>query len=292
MKNLFMAFIAALVLVTCPSLSAESNLTAGAADTENKDTRDEPTTAMNSSQLRFDVPAFWGTRLINLPTSTPIDKRMVLFRISHRFYGPVRDGYDTFFGLDQGANVFFSLDYGLTDRLGISVGRSRLFQEWEFGFSWLAMMQGSSAALPFSVALHADFDWATVAGSDHLKLSLQVIISRQFNNRLSIMVVPAFSTNTNFWGVEPEGTFAIGLGSRYMILNDFSLIAEWVPVVSGYHADQNGWGFGFEKKIGGHVFQVFVTNTIGLTSSQFLPGGDLRLKDFDFRLGFNIFRMF
>jgi hypothetical protein len=29
-----------------------------------------------------------------------------------------------------------------------------------------------------------------------------------------------------------------------------------------------------------------------LTGSQFVPGGDLRLQDFDFRIGFNIFRTF
>lgn len=41
-----------------------------------------------------------------------------------------------------------------------------------------------------------------------------------------------------------------------------------------------------------HVFQVFVLNTAGLTTPQYLPGGDLRMSDGEFRLGFNIFRWF
>jgi hypothetical protein len=49
---------------------------------------------------------------------------------------------------------------------------------------------------------------------------------------------------------------------------------------------------GFEKKIGGHVFQVFINNALGVTAAQVLPGGDYRLGDFDFRIGFNIFRKF
>lgn len=270
----------------------EFRLAAGVPVTEEQAGQDSAPGAGKTSQSGFDKPAFWGVRLINLPTTTAMERKDVLFRISHRFYGPVDEGYDTFFGLDSGANVFFSLGYGLTDRLGITVGRSRLYREWEFGLSWLAVSQGAKPTFPFSAALHAGLDWATVEGSGHLKYSLQLSLSRQITKRLSVMAVPAFSTNTDFWMAEPEGTFSIGLGSRYMILDDFSIVAEWVPVLAGYRDVQNGWGLGFEKKIGGHVFQVFVTNAFGLTSSQVLPGGDLQLEDLDFRIGFNIFRTF
>jgi len=65
-----------------------------------------------------------------------------------------------------------------------------------------------------------------------------------------------------------------------------------VPRLAGYKDSYSGWGLGIEKKIGGHVFQFFVTDSIGLTASQYLPGGDLKLGDGDFRIGFNIFRTF
>ena len=77
-----------------------------------------------------------------------------------------------------------------------------------------------------------------------------------------------------------------------MILENFSLVGEWLPILSGYKNKFNGWGFGAEYKVGGHVFQVVVTNAFGLTSDQFITGGDLNFKDNDFRLGFNIFRSF
>jgi hypothetical protein len=241
---------------------------------------------------QLEGPAFWGTRLVNLPTTTLMEKGDILFRISHRFYGPVDEGYDRFFGLDSGANVLFSLGYGISDHVGITIGRARLFQEWEFGLNWLAVEQGVTAGLPFSAAFHAGLDWATLDGSGYLKFSLQVSLSRQMGKRLSFLVVPAFSTNTNFWAPEPEGTISIGVGSRYMIFNNLSIIAEWTPVIAGYSDVESGWGLGLEKKIGRHVFQVFVTNSFGLTGSQFVPGGDLQIADFDFRIGFNIFRTF
>src|SRR4030042_1727080 len=239
-----------------------------------------------------DKPACGGTRLINLPTTTTMDGKDILFSLCHRFYGPVDEGIDTFFGLDSGANVFFSLGYGITDRLGISVGRASLYKEWELGLDWLAVEQGSTAGLPFSATLHAGFDWVTLEGSGNLKLNLQISLSHQVSKRLSFMAVTAFSTNTNFWELNPEGTFSVGLGARYMIFKDFSVILEWIPVVAGYKDTQNGWGLGIEKKIGGHVFQVFFTNSFGLTGSQFFPGGGLRLDAFDFRCVFSIFRTF
>ncbi len=77
-----------------------------------------------------------------------------------------------------------------------------------------------------------------------------------------------------------------------MFWHDVSFIAEWIPVLSGYKADFQGIGFGLEKKIGGHVFQVFVLSSSGVTSDQFLPGGDLSFFKGHMRIGFNIFRTF
>jgi len=247
----------------------------------------------------FEKPAFWGTRLINLPTTTTMDKNDFLIRISHRFLPKTDSGYDSFYGFDGPAIVFISLGYGITDNLGVTLGRSNLFQEWEFSASWLVAEQGKTASLPVSAALHTGLVWASWKYGDrsrldskNFKVDLQLSLSRQVTRRWSLMVVPSFSTNTDHWAPNSSGTFAVGLGTRYMFLEDLSVLVEWIPVISGYKNVQNGWGLGIEKKIGGHVFQLFVANSFGMTSDQFIPGGDLRLNDFDFRFGFNIFRTF
>ena len=216
-----------------------------------------------------------------------------LLRISHRFSLPVDSGFNELFGLDSYANILFSFGYGITDNLGVTVGRSRWYKEFEFGADWLIVEQGRTADLPFSAVLHGGLSLAT-DGDDNVKISAALSLSRQLTRRLSVMAVPAFSSNTNHWALNPEGTFSLGLGARYMIFEDFSVIAEWTPVLAGYKDDQSGWGLGVEKKIGKHVFQFFVTNAFGLTTSQFVPGGDLGSGGFfeRFRMGFNIFRTF
>lgn len=249
-------------------------------------------TGKPANQRPYDIPAFWGTRLLNLPTTTTPDKGDILFRISHRFSDRVEEGFDDFFGLDSYANILFSLGYGITDTVTVSIGRARTYKEFEFSADWLVAEQGKTAGLPFSATLHGGVSLVTETSPDEAKIFASVSLARQFSRRFSVLVVPALVTNANHWAANPQNTFALGLGARYMVLKDFSIIAEWVPVLSGYKDTENGWGLGLEKKIGKHVFQVFFNNTLGETMPQFLPGGDLSINDFDFRIGFNIFRTF
>jgi mono/diheme cytochrome c family protein len=258
-----------------------------------------PADKSKKAKPAYEKPPFWGTRLVNLPTGMTMDKGDFLFRISHRLVPSVRTGYDTAWGLDGPAMAFLSLGYGITDRIGATVGRSGLFKEIEFSSTWLVLEQGENASLPFSFAVNGGLSWVTqkqegrgAFNSRNFKINAQVILSRQFNERLSVLVAPIYSSNTKHWEADSQGTFSIGIGGRFMFLEDLSLIGEWVPVLAGYKDIANGWGFGIEKKIGGHVFQFFVTDSIGLTSAQFVTGGDLRLGKGDLRIGFNIFRTF
>jgi hypothetical protein len=246
----------------------------------------------------FSKPAFWGTRLVNLPTTTTPGRGEFLFRISHRFQPPVSSGWDSFFGFDGPAFILFGFGYGITDSLTACLGRSKLYQEWELSVDWSLLEQGRTTPLPFSATLHLGGSLVSqdepqgAEWSGRFRLNALLSLAHQFNDRFSFLLVPAFSSNTNFWEPSSEGTFALGIGGRFMVLNDLSLIAEWTPRLAGYKDYYSGWGFGVEKKIGGHVFQFFVTDSLGLTASQYLPGGDLRLGDGDFRFGFNIFRTF
>lgn len=258
-----------------------------------------PVKTESTQQKKLTKPAFWGMRLVNLPTTQTIDKRKVLFRISHRYFPAVSDGIDDFYGLDGPAAILLSLGYGISDRLSISLARSNRFKEVELSLKWLLLEHGEIKTLPVSAALNfgggliTDIeDGEKTFQSENLKFNAQLSISYQFSNAFSLLLVPAYSSNTNHWESPSEGTLSFGFGARYMFPKDFSIIAEWTPIIAGYMAESSGWGFGIEKKIGGHVFQVFVTNSIGMTSAQFVPGGNLRIQDGDFRFGFNIFRLF
>jgi len=67
----------------------------------NGDGTPSPEPAPPASEPPFDTPAFWGTHLVNLPTTTPPAKGDVLFRVHHRFSEPVDSGYDNLLGPDK-----------------------------------------------------------------------------------------------------------------------------------------------------------------------------------------------
>ena len=132
----------------------------------------------------------------------------------------------------------------------------------------------------------------TTFREENLRFNVQASFAYVLHPKVSLLLVPGYTSNTNPAEGSSQGTLSLGLGGRLLIAQDLSLLLEWVPVLSGYSNESAGWGLGIEKKIGGHVFQVFALNSVGITTAQFAPGGELRLSDGEFRIGFNILRWF
>jgi hypothetical protein len=252
-------------------------------------------TAAAGQKKNLERPAFWGLSLAGLPTAETLERGRFLFRISHRFLNSLTGS--GFFGLDGPASIMLGAGYGLTDRWTLTVGRSNLLREVETGLAYRALDQSTGA--PFGLALRGGASLLTektpgrsLFDAANVRWLLSASLSRALDSRISLLLVPALAANTDLATGARRGTFAVGLGGRWRIAGDMSLFGEWTPVLSGYAEASNGWAVGLEKKIGGHVFQVFALNTAGIASAQRLPGGDLRLRDGDFRVGFNIDRLF
>ncbi|MFC2155543.1 DUF5777 family beta-barrel protein [Acidobacteriota bacterium] len=242
---------------------------------------------------------FLGTRLINLPTPLLVAKGRFLFRVSHRFYAPVKEGFDLFFGLDGPVAMSFGFAYGVSPNLNLTLGRSNLFREWELMLKWRILSPSPDSSFPLSLALHTGSNWASqeIRGesafdSRNVKFNVQFSFAYPLTRKISLLLVPGYSSNVNHYAISPEGSFALGSGIRMMLKRNLSIVGEWLPVLSGYKTGSNGWGLGLEYKIGKHLFQVYILNTAGLTVDQYMGGGDLLLTDGEFRLGFSIFREF
>jgi len=241
--------------------------------------------------------AFWGTRLINLDTPNIIPKKHFLFRVSHRFIPAAKEGYDYFFGFNGPAVVFIGMGYGISHSLDFTIGHSNLLNEWEFMFKWRILSPKSASAVPLAIALHTGGNWITqtlpgesVGDSDKLKFNFQLSAAYALSPRISLLLVPGYSSSLDHFGSESASTLALGTGLSIKLTRNLAIMGEWVPVLSGIEFNSNGWGVGFQYKIGKHLFQVFMLNSMGITIDQFMPGGDLRLKEDGFRFGFTIFR--
>ena len=247
----------------------------------------------------YDNFVFNSTQLINLPTPKTAGHKNILFRISHRFDLPINSGFNNYYGLNGPAKILFSLGYGIKENLDVTIGHSNLNHEFELAIKWLPVNQNNKYKFPVSIALLGSGSLITAPEpckrawrSENMKFNLQISIARQLSNQISFLIVPAFSSNTKILDPLSKNTLALGTGGRYLFKKNISIICEWMPVLSGYKTSSNSWGLGLEYKTGGHVFQLFVNNSTGLTSDQYISGGDLKLFDNDYRLGFNIFRYF
>ena len=66
------------------------------------------------------------------------------------------------------------------------------------------------------------------------------------------------------------------------------LVAEYLPRVSGFDSGDDHFSVALEKRMGGHLFQVNVSNGLGGSPAQIAGGAD---QD-DWFIGFNITRKF
>lgn len=259
------------------------------------------------------VYPFYGWKIVNLPTTRMVDRQKFIFQISHRFNPPLDSGYDAFYGLDGPGVIFLGLGYAVTDELLFTLGRSNSGGNVELQGRYLAFKQNVHGGWPWSegwpcdVAVHATLNWVTSKPppgesrwrGDAFKFSAQVTLAREVTKNLGLAVVPGITTNPSEDESGEDPLVTIGVGGRWRLSRNLALIAEWVPITSGYvrtftfgnDVRFDSWGGGLEIRTTGHVFQIVVSNTVGLATDQYARGGDLDIADGDMRLGFNIFRI-
>jgi hypothetical protein len=247
---------------------------------------------------------FKGTRLINGQTVETKGKGELEFIFSHRF-GPLNSGFYNLYGLDQ-AYTRIGFEYGLTDRLGLGIGRNSYDKTIDSYLRYKLLRQSKGVVnMPFTVTLFGvtalktsprqediNYSYTTV---DRLSYTGQVLIARKFSSRLSLQLMPTIvHKNTVDKTVENNDLYALGMGGRVKITRSFSLTSEYyyrlnVKTGNPYH---NAIGFGMEMETGGHVFQVVLTNCNQITERAFIAETTDKFFAGQMHLGFNVTRTF
>ena len=255
---------------------------------------------------------FVGWKIVNLPTARALDRGSWLFLISHRFNPPLSAGYDALYGLDGSGIIYLSLGYAVTDVLLVALARSNAADNVELSARYRILQQGGARGAPLGLSAQAAVNWVTEAAEgerrlrgEALKFTGQLSLTREVAG-LGLGLVPGLTLNAAEAVEGDDPLLTLGLGARVPLFkrrrSSFAFVGEWVPIVSGYTRTAtfgndirfDSWGGGLEIDLGGHVFQVVLANSVGLTTDQYLRGGDLDVRDFfegEARLGFNIFRV-
>lgn len=258
---------------------------------------------------------FKSTYLINAQTNETVKKGTLDFRITHRF-GDVAGaggGIHNFYGFDNASNIRFSFDYGVTERLQLGIGRSKVNENVDGSIKYKFAEQ-IEAGFPFSIVGYAnmaitpkkDLNAEYTDFANRLSYSYQLILTSKVSRKFSFELIPSYvhrnmihaATNANNGAKETNDIFSMGVVSRLKLTPSFALIGEYFYTFSDFRKDNPAYpyymplGVGIEIETGGHVFQVNLTNTSGIINQDFIPTStDTWLKG-QYKLGFTISRVF
>jgi hypothetical protein len=244
---------------------------------------------------------FKAIHIVNAQTVESPAKQDLNFIIMHRF-GKLNDGAYNFFGLDN-ASIRLGLDYGITDRLGIGIGRSSLEKTFD-GYLKYRLVDQTVGAKKFPVTI------SVLGALNHMTLRLdtfvsaknkttyvtQALIARKFSNALSLQISPTFIHFNRYPATKrSEDIFATMVGGRLKFTKRMAITAEYNYIPSGTRDDldiNNSLSLGFDIETGGHVFQLVFTNSGGMIDSQYIGKTTGTWDNGDIFFGFNITRNF
>lgn len=223
-------------------------------------------------------------------------------KISHRF-SPLNQGLYDIFGLD-GATIRIGIDYGITDRLMVGVGRSTKEKIID-GFAKYKLLRQSTGKrnMPLSLSYLVDAQIKTVKFSDQtrenkfssrLYYTHQILIGRKFSDAFTLQLMPTLvHRNLVETKAEKNDVLALGAAGRIKLTKRITLNAEYYYVLPDQLRPDftNVLSIGFDIETGGHVFQMHFTNSTDMTYKGFIT--ETTDKWFDgVRFGFNISRVF
>lgn len=244
----------------------------------------DPDRAPNLSQPDFV--------LVNLPTTLRVPRFKSAFRVTHRFSRPLGAGgfgeaAENLFGLDSGGLI--GLEYRFGVMRGWQAGLLRTSDRTIEFFTQYAVLQ-QDAGGPLGLSVIASID-GTNNFRDSYSPAVGVVISRELGRSGAVYLEPIWVNNANplpdAAGVDND-TLLLGLGARLRVRPTVYVVGEYIPR-AGYDPGVHHGTFGIEKRSGGHVFQLNVSNGLGTTPAQLARGGT---SNEDWYIGFNISRKF
>lgn len=252
----------------------------------------------------YEYATFKTTRVVLGQSVENPASGVLLFMIQHHF-GRLNSGAYELWGLDQ-ATIRLGLEYGINDWLAVGIGRGT-YQKTFDGFVKAKLLRQSTGLKEMPVTL--SYFGSTALNSlrwqepernnfftSRLSFVHQLLLARKFSPGLSLQITPTLVHNNLVATTEDKNSvFATGIGGRVKLTNRVSLNAEYFFVFPDQIVSReydNSFSIGFDIETGGHVFQLFFTNSNPIFERGFITETVGQWTDGDIYFGFNISRVF
>ena len=228
-----------------------------------------------------------------LPTTLRLPARAFSFRLTHRFsrpiaLGTVGDFFADFFGMDGAARIGLELRYGLRPGTQVVAHRTNDRSIQLLGQQQLVRQGAAPVSVHALIASEGANNF-----SENFSGAIGAVVSRVFSGHGAIYLQPVFVVNVNPDPAVPDRenrTAVVGVGARVRLDGSrVYLVAEAAPQVAGADAGVDHVSVGIERRAGGHMFQLTISNALGTTLRQTARGGANRG---DWYVGFNLSRKF
>jgi len=255
----------------------------------------------DETQTVYTSYLFKGTKIVNGQSVELRSKGVLQFQIQHRF-GTLNSGFYNLYGLDN-SQIRLGLEYGFKDWLSIGVGRSSDLKTLDLNTKFRLIRQTSgSKPFPFTMVLNSavfvkqnrwsDMKDENFSFTNQLSYTHQLLLARKINRDLTIQLSP---TVVHYNLVETENElndkYAIGIGGRQKLTKRVSLNAEYFYQLND-KIYNNVLSLGFDIQIGGHVFQLHLSNSPAMIEPAFITKTTDNWLNGDIYFGFNLSRVF
>lgn len=260
--------------------------------------------AQKMERVRVDqgddpVEVFWGEHLAGMATVETLPARNLNVTIMHNFGIVTDEPLQNFFGFDFGPNVRLGVDYGISDRWSLGIGRTSFEKIVDMRTKIALLRQSKDGSVPLSATLKADVGLTTLENSrpieDDVSYLLALPVARRFGETLSLQLFPMYAHFNSI----PEGSgqqkdlFALGVGGEWRFSRRFALMAEYYPVLGERNpGTKNAFALGLNIETGGHIFQLYFASSQWHTEQYIIARNDESFWAGDFRFGFNVNRIF
>lgn len=253
----------------------------------------------DDKEVQLTTSIFKDNRIVNAQSSKQTSKGEFKFLIQHRF-GTLNSGFYNLWGIDI-SNVRFGLDYGVSERLAFSLGRSSYSKQFDASVKLNIMRQSNS--FPFVLSTYSSVFLIHPSESERnetnfdllnkISFSNQLIFARKVSSNFSFVILPTH-IHLNFFesGTSADPLF-IGAGGRYKVTKKVSVNGEYFYSLSTMtESHQNMLSVGVDIETGGHVFSLHLSNSRGMNEQAFLTQTTGQWLEGDIYFGFNISRVF
>jgi len=284
--------------------------------------QDDDAEEAQSEKEEKPVRSPWAAgMLIETQTDLVWSPKTLEMVMQHRFGNINSENFDML-GIYGTSNIRIGLNYGLFKNAQIGAAStkvgSRIYTDVNWKYKLLTQTRSNSMPIALTyygnveIGLGAEEQWGTdYKFTNRLSYFNQLIVSRKFSNKLSLMVAGNFAyfnqIDTATYPEMTHGNFSLTFAGRYKINSTTAILVEyeqplttpgalkWLPEDASNNLTQDEVGLrnlsiGIELATSSHAFHIFLTTYRNISYQQNLSYNTNYFSEGAILLGFNITR--